>query len=209
MKREEIDRLAWEREGGLLPAIVQSAADGQVRMLGWMDRAALETTLASGRVTFHSRSRREAWTKGESSGNWLEVVRIDTDCDRDALLVRARPRGPTCHTGRASCFGGADAPAAAATLARLEATIHDRLARGDASSYTARLVAGGVARVAQKVGEEGVETALAAVAGGRDALIAESADLLYHLLVLLATREVGLEDVLAELERRAILPSDA
>ncbi len=209
MTREQIDRLAWEREGGLLPAIVQSAADGRVRMLGWMDRAALETTLASGRVTFYSRSRQAPWTKGESSGNWLELVGIDTDCDRDALLVRARPRGPTCHTGRASCFDGEDAPAAASTLARLEATIRDRLARGDEASYTARLVAGGVARVAQKVGEEGVETALAAVAGGRDALVAEAADLLYHLLVLLATREVGLEEVLAELERRATQPLDS
>jgi phosphoribosyl-ATP pyrophosphohydrolase/phosphoribosyl-AMP cyclohydrolase len=203
MTREEIDGLAWERSGGLLPAIVQDAATGRVRMLGWMDRGALETTLASGRATFFSRSRRAQWTKGESSGNVLEVLGVVADCDRDALLVRARAHGPTCHTGSESCFEGNAAPEGAPTLARLEETIRDRLARGGETSYTARLAAGGVAHVAQKVGEEGVETALAAVTGDRGALVGEAADLVYHLLVLLAASGVGFAAVLAELERRA------
>jgi phosphoribosyl-ATP pyrophosphohydrolase/phosphoribosyl-AMP cyclohydrolase len=202
MTPEEIDALAWEKEGGLLPAIVQDASTGEVRMLGWMDRAALTATLASGLVTFWSRSRRVSWTKGETSGNALEVTSVDADCDRDALLVRARPRGPTCHTGKASCFGTGGSP----TLLALEATIRERLASGGAESYTARLVATGIDRVAQKVGEEGVETALAGAGGERDRLVSESADLLYHLLVLLAAREVPFAEVLAELDRRAARP---
>jgi phosphoribosyl-ATP pyrophosphohydrolase/phosphoribosyl-AMP cyclohydrolase len=199
---EAIAALAWERAGGLLPAIVQDAATGEVRMLGWMNRESLAATLASGRVTFFSRSRGRLWEKGESSGHALLVESIAADCDGDALLVRARPLGPTCHLGRASCFDS-DATPAAPTLARLERTIRERLASGDARSYTARLAAQGTARLAQKVGEEGVETALAAVGGDREQLTSEAADLVYHLLVLLAAEGLSFADVAAELDRRA------
>jgi phosphoribosyl-ATP pyrophosphohydrolase/phosphoribosyl-AMP cyclohydrolase len=201
---EQIGGLDWSRDGGRLPAVVQDAGTGEVRMLGWMDRAALEATLASGRVTFFSRSRGVLWTKGETSGNSLELVSVTGDCDGDALLIVARPAGPTCHSGAPSCF---EAPAAAPALLRLERTIRDRLATTDADpapgGYTARLAAGGVARVAQKVGEEAVETALAAATGGPEALVGEAADLVYHLLVLLALRGRSLADVAAELDRRA------
>jgi phosphoribosyl-ATP pyrophosphohydrolase/phosphoribosyl-AMP cyclohydrolase len=204
MKVHEIDELDWQRSEGLLPAIVQDLATGEVRMLGWMDREALRATLESGRATFYSRSRGQQWTKGGTSGNTLEVVRVDTDCDRDALLLRARPIGPTCHTGRESCFeGGSIAAEPKAALARLECTILDRLARGGDASYTRRLAGAGVQRVAQKVGEEGVETALAAVGGDRTRLVSEAADLVYHLLILLATRGVAFGEVAAELDRRA------
>jgi len=202
MTPAQIGALAWERSGGLLPAIVQDAATGEVRMLGWMNREALAATLASGRVTFFSRSRRRLWEKGETSGHCLLVRSIAADCDGDALLVRATPRGPTCHHGRPSCFDGAGTPAAP-TLARLERTIRERLASGDARSYTARLAAQGTARVAQKVGEEAVETVLAAVGGDRGRLTGEAADLVYHLLVLLAAEGLSFADVAAELERRA------
>lgn len=200
----QIGGLDWSRDGGRLPAVVQDAGTGEVRMLGWMDRAALEATLASGRVTFFSRSRGALWTKGETSGNTLELVSVTGDCDGDALLIVARPAGPTCHSGAPSCF---EAPEAAPALLRLERTIRDRLARTDGApatgGYTARLAARGVARVAQKVGEEAVETALAAATGGPEALVAEAADLVYHLLVLLAMRDRSLADVAAELDRRA------
>jgi phosphoribosyl-ATP pyrophosphohydrolase/phosphoribosyl-AMP cyclohydrolase len=202
MTPAQIDALAWDRSGGLLPAIVQEAATGEVRMLGWMTREALAATLASGRVTLFSRSRGRLWEKGETSGHVLIVESIAADCDGDALLVRATPRGPTCHRGRTSCFDG-DETSAAPTLARLDRTIRERLASADSRSYTARLAAQGTARVAQKVGEEGVETALAAVGGDRERLTSEAADLVYHLLVLLAVADLSFADVAAELERRA------
>ena len=186
----DIESLAWEKQGGLLPAVVQDAATLRVLMLGYMSREALQATLESGQVTFYSRSKQRLWMKGESSGDVLELVSVETDCDDDTLLVQARPRGPTCHLGRPSCFP--DAPAS--ELGALDALIATRERERPAGSYTTRLFEGGIRRIAQKVGEEGVETALAAVAQDDDALLGESADLLYHLIVLLRARGLSLAD---------------
>ncbi len=194
----EPDQLDWTKGDGLLPAIVQDAATLRVLMLGYMNREALDATLASGKVTFYSRSRQRLWTKGESSGHVLELRAIEADCDNDTLLVRAVPHGPTCHLQRTSCF--ADAPAS--FLAELDALVARRERERPAGSYTTRLFEQGVRRIAQKVGEEGVETALAAVAQDEAALLGESADLLYHLLVLLRSRGLGLADVEALLAER-------
>ena len=185
------DALAWAKGDGLLPAVVQDADSLQVLMLGYMDREAFAATLERRQVTFFSRSKGRLWTKGETSGHVLDLVSIRTDCDSDALLVLARPRGPTCHLQRASCFP--DAPAAA--LAPLDALLARRAAERPVGSYTTRLFESGVRRIAQKVGEEGVETALAAVAQDDAALLSEAADLTYHLLVLLRARGLGLVDL--------------
>lgn len=192
------DSLDWTKQDGLLPAIVQHADSLQVLMLGYMDRAALAATLVSRRVTFHSRSRGRLWTKGETSGHVLELAGLEADCDRDTLLVRARPRGPTCHLGRASCFPQAPE----SFLPRLDALVEQRAAQRPVGSYTTALLEGGVRSVAQKVGEEGVETALAAVAQDDAALVGESADLLFHLLVLLRSRGLSLVDVEQVLRER-------
>ncbi len=192
------DTLDWVKMDGLIPAIVQHDDSGEVRMLGYMDRAALEATIRDKLVTFCSRSRGGPWRKGETSGNLLDLVDIRTDCDQDALLITARPRGPTCHTGTTSCFGDDAAP----FLSQLTRTIASRAGADPASSYTARLVSEGIKRIAQKVGEEGVETALAAVAGDRTEMESEAADLLYHLLVLLEASGSSLDAVTAELKRR-------
>jgi len=192
------DDLAWSKQDGLLPAIVQDADSLRVLMLGYMDRAALEATLAGGRVTFFSRSRERLWTKGETSGHHLDLVSVEADCDGDTLLVRARPAGPTCHRGTSSCFR--DAPAQA--LHALDALIAQRHAERPEGSYTTRLFDAGLRRIAQKVGEEGVEAALAAVAEDDAALLGEASDLLYHLLVLLRARGLSLRDVERVLEQR-------
>lgn len=197
-ERFDAGRLDWAKGDGLLPAIVQHADSGRVLMLGYMDRDALERTLESGQVTFFSRSRQQLWTKGETSGNVLAFAGIATDCDGDALLVQARPAGPTCHLGRVSCFEGAPAE----SIAALDAIVAGRRGAPADGSYTARLFAGGVRRIAQKVGEEGVEVALAAVAQDDAAFVGEAADLVYHLLVLLHARGCSLADVQAELARR-------
>jgi phosphoribosyl-AMP cyclohydrolase / phosphoribosyl-ATP pyrophosphohydrolase len=195
------DGLAWEKCGGLLPAVVQDADSGAVLMLGFMDREALARTVASGRATFWSRSRQRLWEKGETSGNTLEVLGVHADCDSDTLLLRVRPQGAVCHTGAADCFPGAAAlpPAFLGHLARIVA---ERATAPVEQSYTARLLAEGMGRLAQKVGEEGVETALAAVGGDRQALLAESADLVYHLLVLLQGAGLSLTDLSRCLEER-------
>lgn len=198
MSPDAVDALAWDRQDGLLPAIVQDADNRRVLMLGYMSREALAATLATGRVTFFSRSRQALWTKGETSGHTLQLVAIEADCDADALLVQARPAGPTCHIGRTSCF--ADAPGD--VLAELDRTIARRAAERPPGSYTTRLFEAGVRRIAQKVGEEGVETALAAVAQDDDALRGEVADLLYHCLVLLRARGLSLADALDALAAR-------
>jgi len=194
----DVDSLDFEKQDGLLPAIVQDARSRRVLMLGYMDRAAVDATLASGRVTFFSRSKGRLWMKGETSGDVLELVSLQTDCDSDALLVQAIPHGPTCHLKRDSCFE--DAPAA--FLGQLDALVRQRSAERPAGSYTTRLFEGGVRRIAQKVGEEGVETALAAVTQDDEALLGEAADLMFHLLVLLRARGLGLADVERVLESR-------
>ena len=195
---EQLDALAWDKQDGLLPAVVQDAATHRVLMLGYMDRAALEATLASGRVTFYSRSRGRLWMKGETSGHTLELVSVTADCDKDALLVQAIPQGPTCHRGTVSCF--TEAPGD--FLADLDALIAARHAQRPAASYTTKLFDAGIHRIAQKVGEEGVETALAAVVQDDAALLGEAADLLYHLTVLLRARGLGLRDATVVLRER-------
>ena len=186
----DIDALAWEKQDGLLPVIVQDADNLRVLMLGYMDREALQATLDSGKVTFFSRSKQRLWMKGETSGDVLDLVHIETDCDADTVLVQARPHGPTCHLQRASCFPSAPAD----TLAALDALVATRERERPQGSYTTRLFEGGVRGIAQKVGEEGVETALAGVVQDDDALLGESADLLFHLIVLLRARGLSLDD---------------
>ena len=194
-------KIDWKKGGGLVPAIVQDAKTEQVLMLGYMNEASLAKTNETGLVTFYSRSREQLWTKGETSGNTLALVSIETDCDKDTLLVRAVPTGPTCHEGTTSCFGD-DGPQGLGFLGYLEDLIEGRKTADPESSYTAKLLQGPLRRAAQKVGEEGVETALAAVAETEDKLTSEAADLLYHLTVLLAAKDVKLADVIAELRSR-------
>ena len=194
----DTDALAWQKQEGLLPAIVQDADTLRVLMLGYMDREALQATLDSGKVTFYSRSKQRLWMKGETSGDVLDLVRIETDCDADTLLVQARPQGPTCHLQRASCFPSAPCDG----LAELDALIAARERERPVGSYTTRLFDGGVRGIAQKVGEEGVETALAGVVQDDRALLGEAADLLFHLLVLLRARGLSLEDAKRVLESR-------
>lgn len=189
--RPDPAKLDWDKCGGLLPAVVQDAVSLRVLMLGYMDRTALAATVETGLVTFFSRSRQRLWAKGEISGNVLQLESIRADCDGDALLVLARPRGPTCHLGTASCF----ADTKGSGIAELDALVAGRHASRPQESYTTRLFEAGVQRIAQKVGEEGVETALAAVAGSDGEVLDEAADLAYHLLVLLRARGLGLGDL--------------
>lgn len=200
MKLPKID---WKKNAGLVPAIVQDDATLQVLMLGYMNADALRKTLRTKRVTFFSRSKQRLWTKGESSGHFLRFVSLTVDCDQDTLLVRAVPDGPTCHRGTPSCFGD-DGATGVGFLAQLEQVVAARIKGGDRSSYTVRLAKEGVARVAQKVGEEGVETALAALKAGRKEFAGEAADLLYHLIVLLHVRKLSLDDAIAVLVKRHV-----
>jgi phosphoribosyl-ATP pyrophosphohydrolase/phosphoribosyl-AMP cyclohydrolase len=197
--------LEWEKSNGLIPAIVQDASTGAVLMLGYMNREALAATETTGHVTFWSRSKGRLWTKGETSGHFLEVCSISADCDRDTLLILARPAGPACHLGTATCWG-ADAPRSLAHrlefLVRLEQIVAQRIADPPPNSYTASLVAEGLTRIAQKVGEEGVELALAAVAQSDEAVIGEAADLLFHTALLLKAKGLSLAQVVHELESR-------
>jgi phosphoribosyl-ATP pyrophosphohydrolase/phosphoribosyl-AMP cyclohydrolase len=194
----------FDKAGGLVPAIVQDADSGAVLMLAYMNREALDETLKRRRAVFYSRSKQRLWEKGETTGHTLELVEVAVDCDNDTLLVTARPRGPACHNGTLTCFG--DAPRAAATaigfLAKLEGIVAQRAAGKPEASYTARLLEKGIAKVAQKVGEEGVEVALAGVAESDDKVLEESADLMFHLLVLLRGRGLSLKQVVDTLESR-------
>lgn len=194
-------RLDWAKGDGLLPAVIQHWLTGEVLMLGYMNADALAATQASGHVTFFSRSKQRLWTKGETSGHVLSVKSIRMDCDADTLLVLADPTGPTCHNGTSSCFG-ADVQPALGFLAELDQLIAQRHAERPAGSYTTQLFDGGIRRMAQKVGEEGVETALAAVAQDDEALLGEAADLVYHLAVALRARGLGLADVTRVLAQR-------
>lgn len=194
-------KIDFEKGSGLVPAIVQDADTLQVLMLGYMNAESVEKTEETGLVTFFSRSRQELWTKGETSGNTLALVDMAVDCDFDTILVKARPAGPTCHEGTLSCFGEGGAEGVG-FLAYLETLIEGRKTADPESSYTAQLLQGPLRRAAQKVGEEGVETALASVAETDDKLVSEAADLFYHTLVLLAAKDVKLEAVIAELKGR-------
>jgi phosphoribosyl-ATP pyrophosphohydrolase/phosphoribosyl-AMP cyclohydrolase len=203
-----LDELRFD-DRGLIPVVVQDVGSGAVLMLAYANREAVERTLATGQAHFWSRSRQALWRKGETSGNILEVVEVAVDCDGDALLVRARPAGPTCHRGTRSCF---EPNPARLELGWLAAVLESRRGADPGTSYTARLLAGGIERVAQKVGEEGVETAIAAVSlaargedeggGRRKSLVGEGADLLYHLLVLLEASGVDPGEIKDELIRR-------
>lgn len=194
-------KINFEKGNGLVPTIVQDANTEQVLMLGYMNEESLAKSQKSGLVTFYSRSRQELWTKGETSGNTLKLKSIAVDCDNDTLLVRAVPTGPTCHNGTVSCFGEGG-PQGLGFLKYLEDLIEARKNADSDSSYTASLLQGPLRRAAQKVGEEGVETALAAVAETEEKLISEAADLVYHLLVLLAAKNVKFESILEELKGR-------
>jgi phosphoribosyl-AMP cyclohydrolase / phosphoribosyl-ATP pyrophosphohydrolase len=200
-----LDAVDWDKSQGLLPAIVQDTIDGSVLMLGYMNREALAATQASGRVTFFSRSKQRLWTKGETSGHFLEVRAIAADCDGDTLLILAQPHGPVCHRGTSTCFGEG-APQTAAQpygfLGVLTQTIRQRIDERPPGSYTAKLLDEGPRRIAQKVGEEGLELALASVAQGDEEVIAEAADLLYHIVLLLEAKGLSLARVVAELAAR-------
>jgi phosphoribosyl-ATP pyrophosphohydrolase/phosphoribosyl-AMP cyclohydrolase len=197
--------LDWDKLNGLAPAIVQDAGNGAVLMMGYMNREALAATTATGRVTFWSRSKGRLWTKGETSGHFLHVRSVAADCDRDTLLILAEPAGPACHLGTATCWGES-APQSDAQrlgfLSTLENIIVQRIATRPEDSYTAQLLAGGVRRIAQKVGEEGLELALAAVAQSDEEIIGEAADLLYHSLLLLKVKGLSLAQIVAELAAR-------
>ncbi len=195
---DALQALDWGKGEGLLPAVVQDVDTLQVLMLGYVSAESLAATLAIGHMTFFSRSKQRLWTKGEQSGNVLVVQSISVDCDADTLLVMARPAGPTCHTGAESCFDGAPKD----FLGGLGQLVAMREAQRPPGSYTTSLFEGGIRRIAQKVGEEGVETALAAVAQDDEALLGEASDLLYHLLVLLRARGLSLDDARAVLEKR-------
>ncbi len=186
---------------GLVPAIVQDTHTGRVLMMAWMNAEAIERTRATGLVTFYSRSRKELWTKGETSGNTLRLVSIETDCDGDTLLVKAIPTGPACHTGADTCWGERN-DRSLAFLAELEGILTERAAAPAGESYTRRLLDAGAPKVGQKVGEEAVETVVAALAESDDRLVDEAADLVYHLAVLLRTRGLSLEHVSARLAER-------
>jgi len=196
-----LKKIDFEKGGGLVPAIVQDASSGTVLMLGYMNAAAAEKTVELGKVTFFSRSKNRLWTKGETSENFLELVDMKMDCDADTLLVLAHPNGPTCHLGSQSCFGdevGSDL----GFLSYLETLIKGRKSADPESSYTAKLLQGPLRKAAQKVGEEGVETALAVVDEDDAALKGEAADLLYHLMVVLRARDIDLAEVIGVLKER-------
>ena len=203
MNNFDSTKLDWTKGDGLLPAIVQHWRSGAVLMLGYMNAEALAQTRKSGKVTFFSRSKQRLWTKGESSGNYLSLKSLHADCDGDTILIMADPQGPTCHLGTASCFGDTSAPPLA-FLSVLDELIARRDRERPEGSYTTRLFEQGVRRIAQKVGEEGVETALAAVAEDDAGLLGESADLIYHLLILLRARKLDLDAVVEILLSRHV-----
>lgn len=201
MMNDEI-KVDFEKMGGLVPAIIQDAKTRNVLMLGYMNKEALSKTIATGKVTFWSRSRGCLWTKGETSGHWLELVSMKNDCDNDTLLLRVHPHGPTCHTGTDTCWGEENSPMPLSFLAELQDFIakrHDEMPEG---SYTTSLFRAGVNRMAQKLGEEALETVIEATNGSDDQLVYEAADMMYHLMVLLTSKGLGINDVASELRRR-------
>lgn len=192
----------FEKSGGLVPAIIQDAATRNVLMLGYMNREAYEKTAATGRVTFYSRSRKCLWTKGETSGNYLNVVSMAADCDNDTLLVKAVPEGPTCHKGTDTCWGEENTPHPLAFLTELQDFIEKRRREMPEGSYTTSLFNDGTNRMAQKVGEEALEMVIEAVGGTDERMIYEGADMLYHMMVLLTSKGLRIEDLARELRER-------
>ncbi|MDE9459527.1 bifunctional phosphoribosyl-AMP cyclohydrolase/phosphoribosyl-ATP diphosphatase HisIE [Xenorhabdus bovienii] len=197
---QQIEKLDWKKVDNLMPVIVQHAVSGTVLMMGYMNQEALNATQESGKITFFSRTKQRLWTKGESSGHFLNLVDIYPDCDNDTLLALVNPIGPTCHTGTESCF--APAQTEWGFLYQLEQLLASRKNAPPTSSYTARLYASGTKRIAQKVGEEGIETALAATVNDREELTSEAADLIYHLLVLLQDQDLDLSCIIRQLQKR-------
>ncbi len=198
---ENIEQLAWEKMDNLIPAIIQHAATGAVLMQGYMNQASLAQTLSSKKATFFSRSKQALWVKGETSGNFLNVKQVLTDCDQDSLLIACEPIGPSCHLGTESCFPEQNI-SQQNFLSQLEQVIASRKNDAPEDSYTAYLFSRGTTKIAQKVGEEGVEVALAAVAETKEDLLGECADLFYHTLVLLQDKEIDLAEVMAVLQKR-------
>ena len=197
-----MEPLNYDKLGGLVPAVIQDVRTNQVLMVGFMNPEALQKTIAERRVTFWSRTKKRLWQKGETSGNYLEYVSMQADCDYDSLLIKAIPHGPVCHTNQFTCFGEDETRDVNAVLGRLEETIHSRKQMMPEGSYTSTLFKEGTPRIAQKVGEEGVEVALASVLGDKKRLTEESADLLFHLLVLLCQQDLTFADITKELQRR-------
>jgi phosphoribosyl-ATP pyrophosphohydrolase/phosphoribosyl-AMP cyclohydrolase len=200
---EEID---FAKMNGLVPAVVQHPENGSVLMVGFMNKEALARTEREGQVVFWSRSRQCLWKKGETSSNYLDLVSIESDCDNDALLIKAMPRGPVCHTGKASCFSDEGTNGQYGVISRLLETIKQRKRDLPENSYTAKLFSRGVAFIGQKVGEEAVELAIAAQYGDKQRCIEETADLVYHLLVLLREKGIEFSEVADELEGRMTRP---
>jgi phosphoribosyl-ATP pyrophosphohydrolase/phosphoribosyl-AMP cyclohydrolase len=201
VNNQNINELAWQKMDNLIPAIIQHAATGAILMQGFMNQESLAATLDSGKATFFSRSKQALWVKGETSGNFLNVEQVLSDCDKDSLLIACTPIGPSCHLGTESCF-----PEQKLTqqnfLSQLEQVIASRKDDDPKESYTAHLFSRGTTKMAQKVGEEGVEVALAAVAETKDDLLGECADLFYHTLVLLADQKIELSEVMSVLQQR-------
>lgn len=201
VNNQNINELAWQKMDNLIPAIIQHAATGAILMQGFMNQESLAATLDSGKATFFSRSKQALWVKGETSGNFLNVEQVLSDCDKDSLLIACTPIGPSCHLGTESCF-----PEQKLTqqnfLSQLEQVIASRKDDDPKESYTAHLFSRGTTKMAQKVGEEGVEVALAAVAETKDDLLGECADLFYHTLVLLADQKIELSEVMSVLQER-------
>ncbi|MDD9179272.1 MULTISPECIES: bifunctional phosphoribosyl-AMP cyclohydrolase/phosphoribosyl-ATP diphosphatase HisIE [Aliivibrio] len=204
MSQQELaTRIDWEKVDGLVPAIIQDFGSSQVLMMGYMNQEALAKTLETEKVTFFSRTKNRLWTKGEESGNSLNLVNISLDCDNDTLLIKVNPVGPTCHTGTTTCWDGDKAEETQLVwLHQLEQLLAERKNADPDSSYTASLYARGTKRISQKVGEEGVEVALAATSGDKAELVCESADLMYHLFVLLQDQGLSFDDVINKLKER-------
>ncbi|EAI9992254.1 bifunctional phosphoribosyl-AMP cyclohydrolase/phosphoribosyl-ATP diphosphatase HisIE [Campylobacter jejuni] len=200
--KELNEKIAWQKVDNLLPVIIQDAKTCEVLMLGFMNNEALEKSLESGKVVFFSRTKQRLWMKGEESGNFLNIIDLSLDCDNDTLLILANPVGPTCHTGDISCFEKISKNADFVFLDRLEKLINARKNADENTSYTTKLFKSGTKRIAQKVGEEGVETALAAIVKDKEELICEAADLMYHLSVLLADANLSFSDVISKLKER-------
>jgi phosphoribosyl-AMP cyclohydrolase / phosphoribosyl-ATP pyrophosphohydrolase len=198
----KVKKLNFDKDNGLIPAIIQDAQTHKVLMLGYMNQEALEKTVEEGKVTFFSRSKQRLWTKGETSGNFLKFVELKADCDKDALLIKVKPVGPVCHTGTDTCWKEENEELPTGFLNQLETVIKDRKKNPDEKSYTNKLFKKGINKIAQKVGEEAVELVIEAKDNDKDLFLNEAADLMYHYLVLLRAKDYDLKDVVKILEDR-------